>query len=272
MNSNSSIVQQKLILLVEDNPAHQLLTRRMLEKLGYEYDAVSSGEEALEIIKKKDFQLILMDCLLPGISGFETAAIIREGKIKPSEEFVIIAITTLSDSDDRQRCIASGMNDYLQKPVRPDELAARLKHWLSQPFCTDKNVEPVEEYSLRVFDKNGYLERMMDDIEIAREIALAFIKDMYEQIEALKEAQMNGDMKQGKRRSHSIKGGSAFAGGEILSSIAKILEEEFCKGVSGSEINDALVTAQIERLLPEMQRLESAIYKGLKIGEVRGEK
>jgi PAS domain S-box-containing protein len=120
---------QGRILVAEDNIINQKVVVRQLEKLGYQVDVVANGLEVLEAIRKISYALILMDCQMPEMDGFETTADIRgqSGKIS---RIPIIAMTAHVMKGDRQRCLASGMDDYLSKPVTREKLDATLKKWL----------------------------------------------------------------------------------------------------------------------------------------------
>ena len=120
------------ILLVEDNPVNQTVGARLVEKLGAEVHIAANGEEAIEYLNHQDYAAVLMDCEMPGINGFETAARIRQmerrGKRTP-----IIAVTAYAMEGDRERCLAAGMDDYLSKPVRFSQLRETLLRWVLNP-------------------------------------------------------------------------------------------------------------------------------------------
>jgi two-component system, sensor histidine kinase and response regulator len=132
--AQKSELHQGRILVAEDNIINQKVVVRQLEKLGYQVDVVSNGLDVLEAIRKISYALILMDCQMPEMDGFETTAVIRgqSGKIS---RIPIIAMTAHVMKGDRQRCLASGMDDYLSKPVTREKLDSTLKKWLleSQP-------------------------------------------------------------------------------------------------------------------------------------------
>jgi len=123
------------LLLVEDNPVNQRLALRMLEKLGYAATLARNGREALEAMGRRRFDAILMDCQMPELDGFQTTQAIRAEEARlaeaaPVRRHVIIAMTANALTGDRERCLAAGMDDYLAKPIRRDELAATLSRWL----------------------------------------------------------------------------------------------------------------------------------------------
>ncbi|QNH03241.1 response regulator [Pseudomonas sediminis] len=116
------------VLLVEDNPVNQMVAKGMLGKLGYQVLVAGHGGEALEVLEQEPVDLILMDCNMPVMDGYEASRRIRSNGRWP--ELPIVALTANALSDERERCRAAGMNDYLAKPFRREELAAILDTWL----------------------------------------------------------------------------------------------------------------------------------------------
>lgn len=126
------------LLLVEDNEINQLVTRGMLDKLGYQVKTVSAGEEALALTRREDFDLILMDCMMPAMDGFEVARLIREMESDEDRRVPIIAMTANTQEGIQARCLAAGMDDYLAKPVHLEELETILRHWLPGEALPDE--------------------------------------------------------------------------------------------------------------------------------------
>ena len=115
----------KRVLLVEDNPINALLARALLTREGCEVDHASHGKDALAAVNVGDYDLILMDMRMPGLSGVETACAMRALGV----ETPIVALTANAFEDDRHACLAAGMNDFLVKPMSPDALRAMLTRW-----------------------------------------------------------------------------------------------------------------------------------------------
>ena len=119
------------LLLVEDNVINQKVAKLMLKHLGYNADIVNNGIEAVEAVARHSYDLVFMDCLMPEMDGLEATRVIRArgdyGATVP-----IIAMTANAYAEDRQACLAAGMSDYLSKPIREAELAAKLKQWLGR--------------------------------------------------------------------------------------------------------------------------------------------
>ena len=118
------------ILLVEDNPINALLARALLSREGCAIDHAASGAEAIASVKVGDYDLILMDMRMPGLSGEETARALRKMKIRTP----IVALTANAFEDDRHACLAAGMNDFLVKPLSPDLLRAMLIRWAGRSW------------------------------------------------------------------------------------------------------------------------------------------
>ena len=121
----------KTILIIEDNPLNQKIISFGLSKNNYSYSFVSKGEEAVELFKSKWFDIILMDIMLPGISGFETTRRIRIiGEEVYEKQPYIIAVTANTLDNDRKRCLQSGMDEYLSKPFDISQLNTILNSFI----------------------------------------------------------------------------------------------------------------------------------------------
>src|SRR5205823_3105709 len=135
--------RRERILIAEDTVSNQQVALFLLKKLGYGADAVANGKEVLASLRNIPYDLVLMDCQMPEMNGYEAAARIREpqsGVRNPS--IPIIALTAHAMTGDREKCLVAGMNDYLAKPFRPEKLAAILKKWL--PGGSEQNTaQPV---------------------------------------------------------------------------------------------------------------------------------
>jgi PAS domain S-box-containing protein len=115
------------ILLAEDNAVNRKVALSLLEKIGYSADAVADGDEAVRAVQQSRYDLILMDCQMPRVDGYEATRRIREWEASQGRRHFIIALTANSLSGDRDKCLSAGMDDYASKPIRRDELAAVLE-------------------------------------------------------------------------------------------------------------------------------------------------
>ncbi|BCS34234.1 hypothetical protein TBR22_A34630 [Luteitalea sp. TBR-22] len=115
------------VLVAEDNAVNQRVATRMLQKLGHHVDVAANGLEAIALAARVPYDVVLMDCQMPECDGFEATRRIREGE--GDRRHVIVALTANAMQEDRERCLAAGMDDYLSKPIRQEQLAAMLDQW-----------------------------------------------------------------------------------------------------------------------------------------------
>jgi CheY-like chemotaxis protein len=127
--SNLSLKAPLRILVVDDNPINQKLAEHIFKKMGYDPAMASNGREALEILTVQKFDLIMMDVQMPELDGLEATRIIKEQKkLQP----VIIAMTANALDSDRKECLEAGMDDYISKPIRLEEMAAMIEKWATR--------------------------------------------------------------------------------------------------------------------------------------------
>ena len=121
------------ILLAEDNIINQKVAQNILKKLGYTADVVADGGEAVQALEMIDYDLVLMDCMMPEMNGFEATAMIRNTASKVlNHNIPIIAMTANAMKGDHEKCIEAGMDDYMSKPVKKTELSVMLAKWLTR--------------------------------------------------------------------------------------------------------------------------------------------
>lgn len=244
-NSNSSrqlsARQSKLkILLAEDNIVNQKVAINQLKNLGYEADIAANGREVLDSIARIQYDLILMDCQMPELDGYATTRKIRQLD-SPNKNLAIVAMTANAMKEDREKCLENGMNDYLSKPVRKEELAAKLAYWeqvvLSKDFkqgnwknaergtSTTVNSHPIaanSEFSGRDLQADGLSDLVIDwerldriangNEEFKQELLQAYTESVPHYLEALKTAIANCDYQEIEQQGHAIKGASSITG------------------------------------------------------------
>ena len=236
--ANAPMFHDKVhILLAEDNATNQLVTLKVLEKLGYRADAVANGLEVVTALRTIPYDLVLMDCQMPEMDGYAATQAIRgrtSGVLDP--QVPIIAMTAHAMKGDREKCLAVGMNDYLSKPVQPQQLVAVLEHWLwkTAPAQMDTPVAaaiaqtaPVQDSpqpTPPVFDQTGFLNRLLGDREVAQDVLAFSLGNIPRQIEELKSNLAPSSVTEAVRMAHSIKGAAANIGGEILRAVALEME------------------------------------------------
>lgn len=121
------------VLVAEDNPVNQLVIARLLDKLGHLGYVVENGRDALTAAETQKFDVVLMDCQMPQMDGFESARCFRNSDLEPLQKVPIIALTAFAMVGDRERCLAAGMNDYLTKPIDLYQLAQKLSELAAHP-------------------------------------------------------------------------------------------------------------------------------------------
>lgn len=226
------------ILLAEDNPSNQKVAQAILKKLGYRADVVTNGVEAVSALSRIPYDLVLMDCQMPEMDGLEATRLIRDpasGVLNPQTP--IVAMTANAMQGDRKRCIDAGMNDYLAKPVKPEELAEVLKRWIhrapeagNRKQSREKDPPPAVLVNDGVFHESDLLGRLMGDRELAREIVAGFLEDIPIQVRKLKDMVSRGDAAGARRQAHAIKGAAANIGAPALRKAALELEDKWGAG------------------------------------------
>ena len=131
LQNNGIAAADVRILLVEDNLVNQKVAVRMLRKLGYGSDIANNGLEAIEALRKKDYDLVLMDVQMPEMDGIEATVAIQQ-EWPEGQQPIIIAMTANAMSQDRERCLASGMSDHIAKPIKLERLQSTLMKWVNQ--------------------------------------------------------------------------------------------------------------------------------------------
>jgi CheY-like chemotaxis protein len=120
------------ILAADDHPVNQELVSLLVKKLGHQVELVSNGKEAFKALQHKAFALVLMDCQMPEMDGYDATRAIREWE-GHERHTPIIALTAAAMTGDREKCLAAGMDDYLTKPIQPEQLREAFLRWLPQP-------------------------------------------------------------------------------------------------------------------------------------------
>ena len=221
-------------LLVEDNPTNQEVALGMLENLGYQADVAGDGRNALRALAQTDYHLVLMDCQLPDLDGYEASRLIRQPDTDVrNHEIPIIAMTAHAMAGDREKCLAAGMNDYLSKPIDPHALEQAIARWINgtggtgSPAQTAGPAEasPPPSPTVAEFEPEDLLERLSGNEPLARRVVTRFLGDVPEQLAVLARAVENADSEAAHRAAHSIKGAAANAGGPRVREAAWKLEQ-----------------------------------------------
>ena len=247
------------VLLAEDNAVNRRVALKTLEKLGYRADAVENGAEAVEALAARRYDVVLMDVQMPEVDGLEATRMVRDPASAVLDHAVpVVALTAHARAEDREQCLAAGMDDYLSKPIRPDELAAVLSRW-TQPDAADEEAlgrsvaaagpEPAG-VAPPAFDPAVLLDLLGGDREAVAEILAEYDADAPRQLAELREAVAAGDAERVRRLAHTLKGASANVGAEALRGAALRLEQAAAAGdLAGGEALVATMDAELERAL-----------------------
>jgi CheY-like chemotaxis protein/HPt (histidine-containing phosphotransfer) domain-containing protein len=248
------------ILLVEDNATNQKLAFALLKRLGHRAELATNGQEALQKLAEKRYDMVLMDCRMPVMDGFEATAIVRAGQAGVLERQVpIIAMTANAMEGDREATLAAGMDDYLSKPIDPQQLAETILRWLGRDLA-DLPSAPAPRAPSRTpppraalpFKPECLLERMGDDLEIARLILPELIGGMPDEAAKLRAALIEQDIEVTVRAAHTLKGLAASACCEPARDIALAIE-------AAARIGDlASISAALPDLETEITRFQVA--------------
>lgn len=198
------------ILLVEDNTVNQEVAAGILTKAGFLTNIANSGLEAIEAIKKSSYDIVLMDCQMPDIDGYETTARIRDlpGSAK---ETTIIAMTANAMDGDRERCLKAGMDDYIPKPINFRHLIAVLDKWLSAKTKNNNDAQKTSNEDQphennHVFDKNAALNRIGGDMDFLIKVIKEFFKVYPNMLSDIHRAIERNDDKTLTYSAHTLKG------------------------------------------------------------------
>ena len=277
------------ILVAEDNLINQKLTVRILEKLGYQSDVVENGQEALAALTQNSYALVLMDCQMPLLDGLEATRLIRENERRQwsmvngqssgkgtvesslpltndqlpmtSSHIPIVALTANAMSGDRERCLAAGMNDYLTKPVRKEDLKGILDRWIAVSIhpqvttvCNPKhstNGTDAESLPL-IFDETAMLRNIGGDTDLLEQLVEMFLQRHQTMLEAIRAALADRDHVAVEQAAHALKGtASNLCASEVVLSAGQL--EAF--GRLGTLVEGSMIYAQLEKAVLRLVQL-----------------
>lgn len=213
------------ILLVEDHPTNQRVTMAQLKSLGLTADVAENGEVGLEMIENNQYALILSDCHMPVMDGYEMVSKLRAmEKTFGEAERVVVATTANALSEERQRCLDVGFTDYLAKPFSTDELHEVLAQYLSHK-ADESLLQPDSAESSELGCDFAPLQQMISDMSALQEVILEFLESSHSDIAAMLEAEINEDMPMLQQAAHRIKGTAPMVGAIALGSVARDVDD-----------------------------------------------
>jgi CheY-like chemotaxis protein/HPt (histidine-containing phosphotransfer) domain-containing protein len=212
------------ILVAEDNPTNQEVAGIILKKLGFSADLVANGLEALEALQQRAYDLLLLDCEMPEMDGYETARRIRDPRTGARNPLIpIVALTADAISGDAEKCFQAGMNDYLAKPVEPRHLAEILGKWLAAPAAPAGGKEVPRMQN--VFRSDTLMARLSGDRELVRKVVAGFLSRLPQQVASLRQSVEKGDAQGTSLQAHTLKGAAATVAAESLRAVCCQLED-----------------------------------------------
>jgi PAS domain S-box-containing protein len=241
------------VLLAEDNLVNQKLAVRLLEKQSHSVTIAATGQEAVEIVERQPFDLVLMDVQMPEMDGLEATTVIRERERGTGRHLPILAMTAYAMKGDRERCLEAGMDGYVSKPIQPRELWEAVEKLVPSQGA-DADTEAAAHDG--IVDRQEILERVGGDPELLREIIEVFLADCPRLWQNVRDALSQGDAAQLSRAAHALKGSVGNFGAKAARAAAERLEHLAGKGdlADAAEIVGKL-EKELERLKPELLSL-----------------
>jgi len=219
------------ILVVEDNPTNQEVALAMLMKLGYQADAARTGADALKALRGADYDAVLMDCEMPVMDGYEATRRIRAQGGARNPDVPILALTADVMSETRERCLEAGMNDYLTKPLEPQELDEALKRWLTPAVGEAETLTGCQLARVKaIFDEEELLQRLMADKILAKKIIAGFLQDIPTKLSTLRKLLEESHASGIRLQAHALKGAAATISAGALRDVACEMQEAATAG------------------------------------------
>jgi signal transduction histidine kinase/DNA-binding response OmpR family regulator len=271
------------LLIVEDNRINQHVALEILKELNLKADIAVNGLKALEMIqeasKTSPYSLVLMDCQMPEMDGYEATQTIREGKIgQENKHITIIAMTANAMEGDKENCISVGMNDYLSKPIEPNLLLEKLHYWLLTKnglstknfikqetlIATNENITSPEKVTTPnkaniTWDQKSALKRVKGNEKLLNKLISLFLEDMPTNIENLKTSTKEKSIEDLIAITHGIKGAAGNLSANKMHTLTKKIEKLIL--TEPEKINFKEVEQVVISLTNEYEAVHSIFYK-----------
>jgi CheY-like chemotaxis protein/HPt (histidine-containing phosphotransfer) domain-containing protein len=267
------------VLLCDDNLINQKVALRLLQQMGYKSDVANNGIEGLQAIERQPYDLIFMDVQMPGMDGLEATRQIREkqkdtgapGHANFKSVAAIVAMTANAMQGDREKCLAAGMDDYLSKPVRPEDVRQIIERWGPRaqvvaaandglaashtPLAGESPASGSLPAPTRPLPPPVDMERLLDfangDHDNLRELVELYLQQTAKQVTQLSVAVGNRNPDEVKRLAHSCAGASSTCG---MINISPMLRELERQGHEGLELNAAQLVQDVSREFDRIQK------------------
>ncbi len=228
----------KRVLVVEDNKVNQKVILSQLAKFQLQPDLANNGQVALDLLEHQVYDLVLMDCQMPVMDGYEATHILREREINGKSHTPITALTAHASAGEREKCLSAGMDDYLSKPLSRADLTVVLARWLGEPCNSAQelqldsnqaeplgNAENSPQTEPRIWDESAALKRLDNDHDLLVEMMDLFIEEAPVSVAELDAALSRSDLPALADAAHAIKGMAGHFCAEKIISLAVNLEQ-----------------------------------------------
>lgn len=239
------------LLLVEDTPVNQRVAATLLHNLGHVVQLATNGQEAVEKVEREKFDLVFMDLQLPILDGFQATAAIRQRENGTGNHLPIVAMTAHTMKGDMERCLAAGMDGYVSKPVRPEELARAIEERMAVKLAAD---DAANKHDPDIFDRVGALDMMAGNGPLLKTAALIFLSEYGNKMTRLETGLHERSSEDLALIAHSLKGMAAQLGGHAAYQAAVEVEELIESGN----------LAEAATLFPKMQEAMQRFAEALK--------
>jgi len=255
--SAKTLLNRAHILLIEDNPANQMIVRHFLEIIGCSVDCADNGQQAIEKIVAGQYELIVMDVQMPIMNGYEAARRIRsELKFR---HLPIIAMTANATQEDRERCLDAGMDDFIAKPIYQDQMYLILAKWLPDKKQLEEiKQELTDSQHTHTFINISALKHVLNnDIELVRKFSRKFIQVAEEALSEIETAKKHRDIKSLELLGHKLKSSARTLGAHHFA--------DLCDGLEMAGIDDDWQQAEqlSNQILASFQHIKRQIEQTL---------
>jgi Amt family ammonium transporter len=254
--SRSALPSGTRVLLAEDNRVNRMYAQEVLRQAGVECHAVENGLQVLQAAQRERFDLVLMDCQMPEMDGFEATRRIREMECggQLAGHLPVIALTANAIKGDRERCLEAGMDDYIVKPFEPDALLEMIERLLAAKEGKPDRPPPI--------DRDALLARCMGNLEFAQSLLSDFEGDLPERVDQIAQRIQQGNPQATAESAHALKGAAGTVTAEPLRALAAEIE---AAGKTGDLTQVASLVDQLRteaqrclRFIPELQERMNA--------------
>jgi len=249
------------VLVAEDNPTNQKLVSVLLDQQGHHVTIVDNGRLAVERAAQEPFDIILMDVQMPEMSGLEATAAIREAERPTGRHIPIVALTARAMAGDREQCLAAGMDAYVSKPVRAEELFAAIDAIASSPAPSSETPAPSPgQTNVSSVDRSALLANLGGRGDLVKQVIDVFLTDAPVMLTRLKEAARASNPADLAAAAHAIKGSAGlFSQGEAYNA-ARALELRARGGdISAADRACQDIERSVSRLMMELKNIRDTL-------------